>query len=241
MQGVPSPDWLNRALVVLILAGSDEADNIEEGNAVRAPVATRPIMLSNIDTNMLGRCLDAPLGDVATKTCGVAQRGFVRGRSGHDNVLSLRVAMEVFAHQPERAPGVLLLDQAQAFVSVFRTFLWAALGPHPVMRALWALYAEGTAQTLIQGVAGRPFAVGPAIRQGCPASGSVWAILYEPVVRRIRRLAARVASVVPGVFADDIGVVANEVVAAARVVGALAPRMTAGAGLRLHPTQALLL
>lgn len=115
---------------------------------------------------------------------------------------------------------------------MLRTFLWAALRrqgvPEPVMRALWELYAGGTAHTLIQGVAGRPFGVDRGIRQGCRASGSAWAILDEPIVRRIRRLVARVASVVPGGFADDIGVVANEVVAVARVVGALASQMTAG-------------
>lgn len=143
------------------------------------------------------------------------------------------MAMEIYAHQPERTPGALLLDQALRMQGV----------PEPILWALQGLYDGGTAQALILGEAGRPFTVARGIRQGCPASGPVWAVLYEPVVRRLLRLAARVASIVPGVFADDIGIVADEIVPVARVIGALAARMTAGTGQRLHlaTTQALLL
>lgn len=69
-----------------------------------------------------------------------------------------------------------------------------------------------TSQALVSGTTGRPYAVSRGIRQGCLASGSVWAILYKPTVRRIKRL--------PGVFAHDVGFACNEVNA---VIGTLAP------------------
>lgn len=43
------------------------------------------------------------------------------------------------------------------------------------------------------------------------------------------------SAVVPGIFADEIGLACNEVVAVARMIGALSTRMTAGTGLRLQP------
>lgn len=59
-------------------------------------------------------------GRPATATpCVEEQRAFVRWRMRHDYVFSRRVAMELFAHRTcEKAAGMLLLDQAQALVSV---------------------------------------------------------------------------------------------------------------------------
>lgn len=56
----------------------------------------------------------------------------------------------------------------------------------------------------------------------------------------MKRLAAHVSVVVPGVVVDDVGLACNEVAGVARVIRALAPGMTVGSG-RLHPakTQAL--
>lgn len=51
---------------------------------------------------------------VAEQVCGAEQRGFVRGRCVHDRVLPMQVSVEIFSHRPDCAPGVLLLDQAQA-------------------------------------------------------------------------------------------------------------------------------
>lgn len=116
-------------------------------------------MLSNRDTSIAASCLDSSLRAVAEQVCSKEQRGFVRGRFGHDHILALQVAMEIFAHRPTCAPGVLLLDQAQAFASVFHTFLWAALRrqgvPRPVLRGLQGLYAGGTTRAYIDGETGR--------------------------------------------------------------------------------------
>lgn len=97
------------------------------------------------------------------------------------------------------------------------------------------LCRAGRAQTLIEGELGRPFPVARGIRQRCPASGSAWAILND---RRIRlSQASRASSVVPGIFADDIGPACNEVVSVARAIGALSTRVTTGTSLRLQSAQ----
>lgn len=96
-------------------------------------------------------------------------------------MLSLRVAMDIFSHLPDRTPGALLLDQVQVSASMVHTFLWETTRlqgvPPPVLRAFQGLYRGGTARAMLMGEMGRPFAVSSGIRQGCPASGRVGAIL----------------------------------------------------------------
>lgn len=43
----------------------------------------------------------------------------------------------------------------------------------------------------------RRFLVSRGIRHDCPASCSVWAMLYEPIARRIRHLASQISALVP--------------------------------------------
>lgn len=177
-------------------------------------------MFSFCDTKITARCFDFSWRTAAEQVGRKEQRGFARGRCGHDNV---QVAMETFAHRPDCTPGVLPLDQGQASASVFHSFLWAALRrqgvPQPVLRGLQGLLKRRDGAGRHRGRPWHPAWV-------CPASGSAWAILYEQVIRPLRRLAARVSSIVLGAFADDVRLACSEVVSIAPLIGALAPRMT---------------
>lgn len=112
-------------------------------------------MLSNCDTKVITSWFDTVMRVVVGQVCAAEQRGFVRGRSGHDNVLAMRAAMENISDRPDAAPSVLLLGQAQAFAPIFHPvlsklgllrlhpFLWEALRrqgvPPPVLRRLQGL------------------------------------------------------------------------------------------------------
>lgn len=115
MAGDPVPDWVNPALIVFMPKGRDDSDDAERGTSIWLPVAARPIILRKCDTKTTAKCLDTTLRRVWEQVCAEDQRGFVRGRMGHDNVLSLRGG---YGGVWRCLLCTMLLDQAQAFASV---------------------------------------------------------------------------------------------------------------------------
>lgn len=96
-----------------------------------------------------------------------------------------------------------------------RNWIWVVLSemrvPEWVICALRALHTGFAARILLAGVvAGSVFDIARGIKQGCPSSFSVWALIFDPAVRLLR---ARM----PGlrdelaVFADDIAATSAEV------------------------------
>lgn len=105
------------------------------------------------------------------------------------------------------------------------------------IRLLRALYKGNVARVRLPGEVGPPMALRRGIRQGCPTSGSVWAALFVPVMRRWRRLCVAASPCMFGVFADDTGFATAGGVSSCRIVGATAGRFERGTGLRLHFTK----
>eukprot|EP00972_Heterocapsa_arctica_P104008 15328747-Heterocapsa_arctica.AAC.1 len=51
------------------------------------------------------------------------------------------------------------------------------------------------------------------IKQGCPSSGSLWCILFDPVIRMLHALIEEMGGALAA-FADDLGMSLKDVVAA---------------------------
>lgn len=60
------------------------------------------------------------LGRYVAEGFGRGKREVVRGRTGHNNILPWKVAMEVFSHRPGRAPGTTWLELAQGRFQISR-------------------------------------------------------------------------------------------------------------------------
>lgn len=120
-----------------------------------------------------------------------SQRGFVGGRRMGDKILLTLAAMEKALILGEHSFGTTLFDTSAAFPSVSWEWLRAMLDalrlPDWVIKAVCGLMI-GSMATIYINSALFPFASVPVqrgIRQGCPSSGSVWALLFDPVVQRL--------------------------------------------------------
>lgn len=90
-----------------------------------------------------------------------------------------------------RTSGTIYIDFAAAFPSVIHRWIWQAMYdmglPTPVIVAMITLYSCTWAEIRFAGAAPARFRVISGIRQGCPASGSVFAIAIDSALHFLDR------------------------------------------------------
>ena len=136
-----------------------------------------------------------------------AQRGFVKGRHMYDNVFDIESeALAAYAEEKE-ASGVVAFDIAAAFPSLSHEFLFEALVkykvPKDIIVLLKALSTDHVVQLKFKGDVHPGFAVLSSIKQGGPASGSLFALALDAYIRMFfLRLPSAVALF--RAYADDL-------------------------------------
>jgi hypothetical protein len=124
-----------------------------------------------------------------------------------DNIIEAEaLALHICKHFNSES-GMVLFDFSAAFPSLSHQFIFAALAelgvPEWFLMALRKLYSKCTANILIGGCSDVCISIEAGIKQGCPASGSIFALVLDPFVRYLAfRLPRPLNSL--GVFADDI-------------------------------------
>lgn len=127
------------------------------------------------------------------------QRGFMASRSILDCVLDLGVEMLVGSITAAPRQGILLFDFAAAFPSAEWGWLARALSaqalPRWLRRLVLGLMRGSTARVRFSGrIQEAVVQVRRGIKQGCPSSGLLWALLLDLVVGR---LVANVEAIYP--------------------------------------------
>lgn len=240
IQGGTLPQDFNESLLVFI-PKSVPTRRPGEPEGITEPGSFRPISLINTIHKLVSK-VNITLEKVASRLVHTSQRGFIAGRSMNENVLLSLAPLHRALHFPVACPAIVLFDIKAAFPSVGWEWIWATMRamciPEWVATALRSLYAGSAARIMYSGmVTEAVFPIARGIKQGCPSSGSVWAIAFDPAVRRLR-------AAMPGprdsltVFADDIAATMLQVVthlpALLRVFATL--RLAAGLELNLTKT-----
>eukprot|EP00959_Pyramimonas_sp_CCMP1952_P141596 2963366-Pyramimonas_sp.AAC.1 len=92
---------------------------------------------------------------------------------------------------PQAKPVFASFDLSAAFPSLGRVWFFAALGhfgiPAGLMNLFRALYYAPNSCTKTDGVRHTMFAIESGVAQGCPASGSAWAIAIDPLTRHLAK------------------------------------------------------
>ena len=87
------------------------------------------------------------------------------------------------------ASALVFVDQKAAFPSAAHNYLFWVLEkmrlPRPLLAALWLLYQRCFGVIRFAGAAELTIAIRRGIKQGCPLSGTMWALLFDPVVRHL--------------------------------------------------------
>lgn len=143
------------------------------------------------------------------------QRGFVKGRQLLDNVFDVEAAVERYLYHEGNDPGVFLFDVEAAFPSAAQPWIWQVLErmglPCRLRRAVQFLYKDVHVRFLLNGrLSERSICVRSGVKQGCPSSGFLWALLYDPVLRAMScTLPPRELAIT--CFADDLAAAALRV------------------------------
>ena len=217
LDGGEVPSWFHRSTLVFIPKGDPGAGGV--GVQAR-PGDLRPLSLSNADQKLVALAINLSLSRVCEETAHSAQRGFRRGKSITDNVLELEARIVKKLYTGARCPALLLIDIIASFPSVAWDWLWYVLElmdcPVWLIRAVKAPYIDSTAQLAAGGLRGVTIGITSGITQGCPMSGSLWCLVFDPIIRALVELVGEDGSL--SAFADDIGVSVGDIIRALLVL-----------------------
>jgi hypothetical protein len=233
--GAPLPEHFNDCNLAFIPKGDSPAD---QHLVARTPSTTRPISLSNTDSKYFALALNRPLAEAATITVHPRQRGFVNGRSLLDNVLEVEGFAQSYAIAEADDPAIILFDIMAAFPSLSHQWLFVVLkkmkAPRATIEAFKALYKDCHATINLLGKRRRRFAIRSGIRQGCPASGTLFALAIDPC---IRYLIARIGPTrgIINAYADDIAAVIRNLYDSLKLINDCFETVGRATALHLHP------
>ena len=75
---------------------------------------------------------------------------------------------------------------------------------------------DSTAQLAAGGLRGVTISITSGIKQGCPVSGSLWCLVFDPIIKYLVELVGEVGSF--SAFADDIGVSVGDIIRALLII-----------------------
>jgi endonuclease/exonuclease/phosphatase family metal-dependent hydrolase len=172
----------------------------------------RPISLTNTDAKMWASLINFGLSRALELCIDPVQKGFVRGRRGSDHVIELDARSYGLSLQ-YHDPALLLADLRAAFPSLSHNFikkvLVRLLGTHPFFRAIMLMYKDLVAVIVLAGMFLDTIVIKSGLRQGCPLSGTIFAICFQAWTAHVEHHAAalpRGGTMWLYAFADDIAI-----------------------------------
>jgi hypothetical protein len=240
LDGAPLPEGFNHCLLVFIPKGEDAQDRCL---VARTPDLTRPISLSDTASKFFALAVNYPLAQFAQVTVHPRQRGFVGGRSITDNVIEIEGFGQSYAIAEAEDPAILLFDIKAAFPSLAHQWLFVVLSrmkvPRFIILAIKALYKDGFAQVVLLGTRIFLF-IRSGIRQGCPASGTLFALAIDPCIRYIIHQLGPERGVLTA-YADDIAAAVRELYQAITILDKAFQIVARCSALELHPGKVIVI
>lgn len=200
-----APDPMHAAL-------DDCAEQLQSGGTLRSPLSdsvsvtipkaevsaeaelvpctartVRPITLMQTSAKLLALRANEALAAIAARSVAMQQQGFVPGRSIDDCIVGLDGAMTAASLQAGESAMTILFDFANAFPSLAHAYLFRLLRKMRVLERL-VCFVEGMYKNMsttfeVDGVPVATMPICSGIRQGCPMSGSLFAIALDPLIR----------------------------------------------------------
>ena len=226
-----SPVWFNYARMVFIPKTDDE----EYCEPVAAePGDLRPLSLSNCDHKLVCVAVCCSLRRICDSTVHEAQRGFRKGKQLTDNVLSLNAFTKRHLILGALLPAQILKDIKAAFPSVLWSWVVFVLErlacPWWLVNADKALYRGSSVALSLGSTVSPGFLVSSGIKRGCPMSGDIWCLIFDPFVRALV-FAPRDLDASLSAFADDIGIPCGDLCECLRAIVPVIDLMSCAAGL----------
>ena len=175
------------------------------GAEIHSGDTTRPLSVLNMDHRILGGAYRIASEPLYVAIISPSQGGFLRGRSMLANILDMEHAAST-APLTHSRPAMVFYDFRAALNGINHDFPWATLARAGTdvrfLNAFKAFYRGNHQRVLLRGKTSTSFPVTYGIRQGCPLSPLLFAMVIDPF---LRRLASIHNCIILRAFADDIG------------------------------------
>jgi len=195
---------------------------------------TRPLSLSNTLIKLTLTCMKLKLCQFIDSRIHRYQK-CITGRNLLENVVKLDAMMHICATNATDSAAI-LFDFVSAFPSVDHTFLWAILEaaglPIIWINAIKKCYHNNKHVIRLEGKLFDGPTIFAGVRQGCPLSMILFAIVVEPLLRLLEKIAESGDEI--GCFADDIGLVFRNIRAKLAKLAELFKRFKKASGLDLN-------
>jgi endonuclease/exonuclease/phosphatase family metal-dependent hydrolase len=230
--GQPPPASFLHSLMVFLPKVDSQAVRLDE---------LRPLALCDSDYKVVMGCINHRLALHVPDYVDDRQRGFIKGRLGLDNVLLLEAAAMLATRSGAASPILCFLDLAAAFPSILHDFMMEVLnkflGQHPLNVMIGNLYKHNRCDMLVRGNLMPGFAVLCGVRQGCPLSGTLFALVFHPIVVSLSDALYKVSMHIGHdifAYADDVALVMYEFWRQLPALDAALSHIAAAAGLRIN-------
>ena len=210
LAGDDLPDEMKESLLIFIPKCDDFGDHTMK------PGEVRPLSLGNTDAKVIASALNFGMSNIAQQIVHESQTGFLLGRSMSENIL--RVEAEALRHTVTpnvRTSALVFYDFAAAFPSISHyriVFVLEAMNiDKQAIHLIKAMYSGCLSHICIARSRYGTIDIKSRIRQGCPLSGTLFAILLDPVIRMMHATAPELHGELSiGAYADDIAHVMSD-------------------------------
>jgi hypothetical protein len=182
-----------------------------------SPSELRPLSLCDVDYKIIMGCINHRLAMLLPDFVDDRQRGFMRQRLGLDNLLLLEAAAMIAARSGASSPALCFLDIAAAFPSMLHDYMlkvvFRFLGQHPLAHMIASMYSNNKCEIVVRGGTYQGFDILCGVRQGCPLSGTLFALCFHPIIVHMADMMYRYAMNISFhifAYADDLACILFE-------------------------------
>ena len=198
------------------------------------PCNTRPLNIVNTDNRIVASSARHAWEAHFAAWVLPRQQGFLRGRSILQNLFDIDTASMHTALMQDRG-ACILFDFASAFPSVSQDYLLKNLtsigAPPNAINLISALYDNSYCRIQLNGEVGDPFSLKAGVRQGCPLSPIIYAVVAELLLDNIEHNCPHTAV---RAYADDTAIVVEDIWDEGPTIARLFAEFQAISGLALN-------
>ncbi|KAJ4436078.1 hypothetical protein ANN_18705 [Periplaneta americana] len=149
----------------------------------------RPISLLNTDYKLLMKVMANRLKEVLPDIIKIGQTCGIPGRNIFENLATVSNAIMHYHIHPNEQAALISLDLEKAFDNIDHQYMYRVLErfniPVVMLDTIRALYETAHSKISVNGYLTTPVKIEKGIRQGCPLSTILFAIIMEPCIRSI--------------------------------------------------------
>ena len=231
----------NFNLSTLVCLPKEPTGEDPQMGAYFAPKATRPLSIVNCDNRLIASAMRSRWESQFKLFIRERQQGFLKNRSMIRNLLEVDTAM-ICAALTHEDSATIFLDFEAAFPSITQEYTFEALSscgvPEEAMNSFKFFYRQSRCRIAVKGQTYDGFNLEAGVRQGCPLSPIVYAMVAEILLDRLEQ---QVEGIFVRAYADDTALIVQNIASAIPTLEKLFEEFERISGLRLNVSKSIII